>query len=204
MSHWNIKLPDTVINYFLQGGIIGGEDHLYMSTFQNMRIRKLLALCISIIFIIGCGRTNIRETNNKEANMRETVTEEDDISSANLLEVPIKEAADKRNSNDKQSILYDEVGIASFISDDYDGKMTASGVRYDRNKMTAAHPSLPFDTKILITNLRNKRKAEVIIIDRFYPTKDRILNVSHSAAVELDLVESGITKVGIKIIANPD
>jgi rare lipoprotein A len=169
-----------------------------------MRIRKLLALCIGIIFIIGCGRTNIRETNNKEANMRETVTKEDDISPANLLEVPIKEAADKRNSNDKQSILYDEVGIASFISDDYDGKMTASGVRYDRNKMTAAHPSLPFDTKILITNLRNKRKAEVIIIDRFSPTKDRILNVSHSAAVELDLVESGITKVGIKIIANPD
>ena len=99
---------------------------------------------------------------------------------------------------------YDEVGNASFISDEYDGNMTASGVRYDRNKMTAAHPSLPFDTKILITNLRNKRKAEVIIIDRFSPTKDRILNVSHSAAVELDLVESGIAKVGIKIVANPD
>jgi len=221
-SYWNIKLPDTVIKYFLQGGITGGEDYLYMSIFQNMRIRKLLALCIGIICIIGCGRTNIRETNNKEANrreadiketslteakreeanMREIVTKEDDISSANLLEVPIKEEADKRNNNDKQSILYDEVGIASFISDEYDGKMTASGVRYDRNKMTAAHPSLPFDTKILITNLRNKRKAEVIIIDRFYPAKDRILNVSHSAAVELDLVESGITKVGIKIIAN--
>jgi rare lipoprotein A len=195
-----------------------------MSIFQNMRIRKLLALCIGIICIIGCGRTNIRETNNKEVNrrevgikepsMRETVMKEDgrkeinmresDISPTNLLEVPIKEEADKTKNNDKQSILYDEVGIASFISDDYDGKMTASGVRYDRNKMTAAHPSLPFDTKILVTNLRNKRKTEVIIIDRFYPTKDRILNVSHSAAVELDLVESGITKVGIKIIANPD
>ena len=199
-----------------------------------MRIRKLLALCIGIICIIGCGRTYIRETNNKEANrreadrketsmrkvkreeanMRETVMKEDgrkeinmresDISSTNLLEVPIKEEADKRKNNDKQSNFYDEVGIASFISDEYDGKMTASGVRYDRNKMTAAHPSLPFDTKILVTNLRNKRKTEVIIIDRFYPMKDRILNVSHSAAVELDLVESGIAKVGIKIIANPD
>ncbi|MHC4322320.1 MAG: septal ring lytic transglycosylase RlpA family protein [Planctomycetota bacterium] len=138
----------------------------------------------------------------EEANMREIVMREDDIAPANLLKVPIKEEAGKKNSNDKQSILYDEVGIASFISDDYDGKMTASGVRYDRNKMTAAHPSLPFDTKILITNLRNKRKAEVIIIDRFSPTKNRILNVSHSAAVELDLVESGVTKAGIKIIAN--
>ncbi len=209
-----------------------GKGYLYMSIFQNMRVRKLLALCIGIVCIIGCGRTNIRETVNKEVdikevstrevkmekakmretvtketgrkeiNMREIVTKEDDISSVNLLEVPVKEGTGKKNSNDKQSILYDETGIASFISDDYDGKMTASGVRYDRNKMTAAHPSLPFDTKILITNLRNKRKAEVIIIDRFSPTKNRILNVSHSAAVELDLVESGVAKVGIKIIAN--
>ena len=221
--------PDTVIKYFIQGGIIGSGDYLYMSIFQNMRIRKLLALCISIICIIGCGRTNIRETNNKEVNrreadikepsmretvmkdadrkeinMREIVMRESDISPANLLEVPIKEEADMTKNNNKQPILYDEVGIASFISDEYGGKMTASGVRYDRNKMTAAHPSLPFDTKILVTNLRNKRKAEVIIIDRFYPMKDRILNVSHSAAVELDLVESGIAKVGIMIIANPD
>ncbi len=202
---------------------------MVMSIFQNMRIKKFLALCIGIMCIIGCGRTYIRETDiketsmkegkmeetnmrenvikeadRKETNMREIVTKEADISPANLSEVPIKEEADKRKNNDKQSVLYDEVGIASFISDEYDGKMTASGVRYDRNKMTAAHPSLPFDTKILITNLRNKRKAEVIIIDRFNPAKDRILNVSHSAAVELDLVESGIVKVGIKIIENPD
>jgi rare lipoprotein A len=210
-----------------------------MDIFQNMRIKKLLALCIGIICIIGCGRMDIRDTNNKEvnsreadikepsvrevkreeANMREAIMKEadrketimrkidmkePDISPTNLLEAPIKEEANKTKNNDKQSVLYDEVGIASFISDEYDGKMTASGVRYDRNKMTAAHPSLPFDTKILITNLRNERKAEVIIIDRFNPTKDRILNVSHSAALELDLVESGIAKVGIKIIANPD
>ena len=109
------------------------------------------------------------------------------------------------------SAVYDETGIASFISDEYVGRMTASGVRYDRNKMTAAHPSLPFDTKVLVTNLRNKRTVEVIIIDRFTPSNDRILNVSHSAAVELDLVESGIAKIGIKMTeisgnfnSNPD
>jgi len=189
-----------------------------MSIFQNMRVRKLLALCVGIVCMIGCGRTTIRETVNKEvdikevstrevkmkkAKKREIVTNRDDISSVNLIEVPLKEGTGKKNSNNnKRSVLYDETGIASFISDDYDDKMTASGVRYDRNKMTAAHPSLPFDTKILITNLRNKRKAEVIIIDRFSPTKNRILNVSHSAAVELDLVESGVAKVGINIIAN--
>ncbi|MDR4503393.1 MAG: septal ring lytic transglycosylase RlpA family protein [Candidatus Scalindua sp.] len=107
---------------------------------------------------------------------------------------------DSRKKSEKQPDRYDETGFAAFISDEYQGVMTASGVRYDRNKMTAAHPSLPFDTKIAVTNLRNKRSVEVIIIDRFYPSTDRILNVSHRAAEELDLIESGVAKVGIRIL----
>ena len=70
--------------------------------------------------------------------------------------------------------------------------------------MTAAHASLPFGTKIVVTNLKNKRSTEVIIIDRFAPESNRILNLSRSAALELDLVESGVAKVGIKIIPDPD
>ncbi len=158
----------------------------------------------------GTDRTNTktRETVRKEGNkrgtyMKETVDKEDVLSPNKILvEAPI-ETADNRKDN-KDTVLYDETGIASFISDEYVGGMTASGVRYDRDKMTAAHPSLPFDTKVLVTNLRNKRTVEVIIIDRFTPTNDRILNVSHRAAVELDLVESGIAKIGIKVILNPD
>lgn len=134
-------------------------------------------LFIGITCIFGCGNTNIRKAD-------------------------IKKTETKSDSN-KQSDLYGETGVASFISDEYDGKMTASGVRYDRNKMTAAHPSLPFGTKILITNLRNNRKVEVIVIDRFHRTADRIVNVSHRAGVALDLIESGIAKVGITIIEKP-
>jgi rare lipoprotein A len=63
--------------------------------------------------------------------------------------------------------------------------------------MTSAHPSLPFGTKILITNLGNNRKVEVIVIDRFHSTTDRIVNVSYRAGLDLDLIESGIAKVGI-------
>jgi rare lipoprotein A len=153
--------------------------------------------------------TNTIKTVRKEDNKRDTyikeIVEMDEALSSNsiLVEVPI-EVADKRKDNNEKTVIYDETGIASFISDEYVGRMTASGVRYDRNKMTAAHPSLPFDTKVLVTNLRNKRTVEVIIIDRFTPSNDRILNVSHSAAVELDLVESGVAKIGIKIISISD
>ena len=180
-----------------------------------MKIKNAVALLIVIIYIIGCGKVNIRETG-----IEKTVVKETGIEKNNTKETDIKgtrsitnssgvdtgkgtETGNGKNSN-KQSNPYEEKGTASFISDEYDGKMTASGVRYDRNKMTAAHPYLPFDTKVLVTNLRNNRTAEVIIIDRFSPAKDRILNVSYSAAVKLDLIESGIAKISIKIIENSD
>ncbi|MCK6466646.1 MAG: septal ring lytic transglycosylase RlpA family protein [Candidatus Brocadia sinica] len=137
-----------------------------------------MIIFIGITCVIGCRNADVRKNDIKSIDSKKT---------------------DAKNSS-KQSDLYDETGIASFISDEYDGKMTASGVRYDKNKLTAAHPSLSFGTKILITNLMNKRKVEVIVIDRFYRTTDRIVNVSHRAGVELNLIESGIAKVGITII----
>ena len=180
-----------------------------------MKKKNVIALSILIICIIGCGKVNIKETNISKSiakeisiektNVKETVVKNTSSSANN----PAKNSSKKTNTrskknNNEQSVPYEEIGIASFISDKYDGKMTASGVRYNRNKMTAAHPFLPFDTKVLITNLRNKKTAEVIIVDRFHPTKDRILNVSYKAAMELDLIESGIAKISIKVIGNPD
>ncbi|MCP4264598.1 MAG: septal ring lytic transglycosylase RlpA family protein [Candidatus Brocadiaceae bacterium] len=153
----------------------------------------------------GTDRINTGETIKKDTYIMETVDKDGALSPKNILvEVPVKETEKEKNINDEKPVVYDETGVASFISDEYVGRMTASGVRYDRNKMTAAHPMLPFDTKILVTNLRNKRTVEVVIIDRFTPSNDRILNVSHGAAVELDLVESGIAKIGIKVISDLD
>ena len=142
-------------------------------------IRKFFVLFISMMCVIGCGNTHVRKDDNKLTDIKKT---------------------DVNDTTSKQSELYHETGMASFISDEYDGKMTASGVRYDRNKLTAAHLSLPFGTKIFITNLGNKRKVEVVVIDRFQRTTDRIVNVSHRAGLELDLIESGIAKVGITIV----
>ncbi len=145
---------------------------------QHFIIRKFFVLFISMMCMIGCGNTNVRRTDSKLTDIKK---------------------AGVNDTISQQSKLYHETGTASFISDEYDGKMTASGVRYDRNKLTAAHPSLPFGTKIFITNLGNKKKVEVVVIDRFQGTTDRIVNVSYRAGLELDLIESGIAKVGITI-----
>lgn len=144
--------------------------------------RRVFVLIIGILCVTGCSNTNVRKA---------------DIASPGIKKTEAKD------TGSNQFGPYDETGIASFISDDYDGKMTASGVRYDRNKMTAAHPSLPFGTKILITNQGNKKRVEVLVIDRFQRTTDRIVNVSYKAGLDLDLIESGIAKVGITVMEKP-
>ncbi len=150
--------------------------------YPGLTVKKLFVLFIGILCVTGCGNTSVRKADSKSPGIKKT---------------------DMKDAAGKQSGRYDEVGIASFISDEYDGKMTASGVRYDRNKLTAAHPSLPFGTRILITNLGNTKKVEVTVIDRFQRTTDRVVNVSYKAGLDLDLIESGIAKVGIIIVEKP-
>ncbi len=144
---------------------------------------------------------NGKRVDSEVSDQKGNVGRETGLRGAHDLETGGQNVGSEKKS-ESQSAGYDETGIAAFISDEYDGAMTASGVRYDRNEMTAAHPSLPFDTKIVVTNLRNRRSVEVIIIDRFDPSTDRILNLSHRAAEELDLIESGIAKVGIRKVAD--
>ncbi len=93
-----------------------------------------------------------------------------------------------------------EIGLASYYSDSFAGKRTASGNIYNPNEMTAAHPSLPFGSKIKVTNLDNKREILVIVNDRGPFVSGRIIDLSKSAAKALDFVEKGVIKVKIELI----
>ena len=93
-----------------------------------------------------------------------------------------------------------EVGIASYYHDYFTGKRTASGENYDPNKMTAAHKSLPIGTLIKVTNLDNDRSVIVRINDRGPYVKNRILDMSRSAAMQLGLTQSGFARVTYTII----
>ncbi len=182
--------------------------------YRVIRHKSFQSLLIVITCIIGCGGVSVSESRIKDEAVTESaVSKESGSMTAGMDESEKNErnSSEFRSENDSgrkyfesKSDKYDETGSASFISDEYDGAMTASGSRYDRNGMTAAHPSLPFDTKIVVTNLRNKRSVELVVIDRFDPSNERILNVSHRAAVELDLMESGVVNVGIRIASDPE
>ncbi|OYX86756.1 MAG: hypothetical protein B7Y75_03040 [Azorhizobium sp. 35-67-5] len=91
----------------------------------------------------------------------------------------------------------DQTGVASYY---WQGKGTASGERFNANAMTAAHRSLPFNTKVQVTNLRNGRSVVVRINDRGPFIRGRIIDVSKAAAGELGFKGHGLTKVSIKVI----
>lgn len=89
-------------------------------------------------------------------------------------------------------------GGASFYSDKFDGRKTASGSTFRQNKLTAAHKTLPFGTKVKVKNLINGKTVKVTITDRGPFVAGRIIDLSKKAAEKLGMVQQGIAKVEIK------
>jgi rare lipoprotein A len=93
-----------------------------------------------------------------------------------------------------------QTGKASFYADKFEGTPTASGEKYRHNKLTAAHKTLPFGTKVRLTNLANNQTAEVTINDRGPYSEGRIVDVSKSAAEQLGFVNQGLAEVKLEVI----
>ncbi|MEI8032761.1 MAG: septal ring lytic transglycosylase RlpA family protein [Chlorobiaceae bacterium] len=91
-------------------------------------------------------------------------------------------------------------GKASFYAGDFHGQTTANGEKFNMNKLTAAHPSLPFGTWVRVTNLRNGRDVVVRINDRGPFIKGRIIDLSVGAAKALDIMKTGTTRVKIETL----
>jgi rare lipoprotein A len=93
-----------------------------------------------------------------------------------------------------------QTGKASFYADKFEGHPTASGEKYKHNKLTAAHKTLPFGTKIRVTNVENSQTVDVVINDRGPYVDGRVVDLSKSAAEKLGFVAKGLTDVKIDVI----
>jgi rare lipoprotein A len=96
-----------------------------------------------------------------------------------------------------------ESGIASWYGAERQGKPTASGELFDKDKLTAAHRTLRMGTKVSVTNLKNHRSVQVRINDRGPGIPGRIVDVSAAAAERLNFVRAGLVPVQIDIISCP-
>jgi rare lipoprotein A len=114
-------------------------------------------------------------------------------------------AADSiRDANEKKITPRIETGVASFYHRKFQGRLTASGEKYDTLKMTAAHNALPFGTRIKVTNLRNKRSVVVTVNDRLHHRNKRLVDLSLAGARKLGYVGRGLTKVKVEVLKDED
>jgi rare lipoprotein A len=93
-----------------------------------------------------------------------------------------------------------QTGKASFYADKFEGTPTASGEKYRHNKLTGAHKTLPFGTRVRITNLANNESVEVVINDRGPYVENRIIDLSKAAAEKLGFVTQGLADIRLEVV----
>jgi rare lipoprotein A len=92
-----------------------------------------------------------------------------------------------------------EEGVANFYNDKFQGRKTASGAVYDKNKLTASHKTLPYGTKARVTNLENGKSVVVTVNDRMKPGSPAVIDVTRRAAQDLGFAKAGKAKVKVEV-----
>jgi rare lipoprotein A len=137
------------------------------------KILKYFFLIISIIFFVSCSSSKR-------------------FSSA--------ESDTKSVRNSEAESLETKTGEASYYASEYNGNKTANGEIYNMYKLTAAHPTYPFNTIVRVTNLSNNKNVEVRINDRMPNFKGRIIDLSLAAAKEIDMISAGVQEVRVEVL----
>ena len=102
---------------------------------------------------------------------------------------------------EKQRDIIFQTGKASYYGSEYKvGRRTASGQAYDKNKLTAAHKTLPFGTKVLVKNKKNNKEVTVTINDRGPFVKGRVIDLSVAAAKKIGMLHAGVVEVELMFL----
>jgi len=152
---------------------------------------RLLAVALTATMLAACAQPAV--VNDKSASLavhREPAPEPTRKASM----VRNRQAAEvAKEPADTPSASY---GIASY----YSGTRTASGEKFDGKELTAAHRTLPFGTRLLVTNVKTGRSVTVRVNDRGPFVPGRVVDVSHAAAEKLGMVGAGLAKVKVDVV----
>lgn len=145
---------------------------------------SLLAACAS-----GAGGSSVRPT-------MPVVTDPAPIVSGTMRPYQIR----GRWYRPEEQPHYDETGMASWYGDQFHGRPTATGERFDMNALTAAHKTLPLPGLVEVTNLANGRRVVLRVNDRGPFVDERIIDLSRGAADALDLRRAGVGEVRVRYL----
>ncbi len=161
---------------------------------NNEKFRMIVSFTLIILCgqISDCARRKYLDPTTKEIISKE----EDGIIYLDTGE----EQPSQARINETAQVIKVEYGKASYYADKFQGKPTASGELYDRNKLTAAHKTLPFGTFCRVTNAANKKMVTVRINDRGPFTRGRIIDLSYQAMRLLDGIRAGEIDVMVEVL----
>lgn len=109
----------------------------------------------------------------------------------------------KVKTNAKGKMVIEQIGEASWYGPYFHGKTTASGKAFNQYNFTAAHPTFPLGTKVIVTNLNTGESVEVEINDRGPFAKGRDIDLSKQAAIEIGMTKAGTIPVKIEAEVPP-
>jgi rare lipoprotein A len=108
--------------------------------------------------------------------------------------------AQKKINYRKVPVVDSAIGYASYYSNRFIGKKTASGEVFSQKKMTCAHNTLPLGTLVRVTSLKSEKYVVVRVNDRLHKHNPRLVDLSKAAATQLGFVKKGIIKVSVVVL----
>lgn len=163
-----------------------------------MAARRILGTALPV-FLLSLAPSHVKPP---DSNSLGTVEESVRVRSVPRQPAPAARVAGAPRSATKNAAA---VGFATYYARRFDGRITASGTRFDSDAMVAVHPTYPFGTVVRVTNLRNGRSAKVRIVDRGPASGPRrhgvIIDLSRAAAESLGLVRPGRARVRLDVLS---
>ena len=168
------------------GGILFDARSLLSAGSQN--VVRLLTVSLVAATLAACAQSSVvtNKTVLRGANRQ-----------SSLVAVNTKKQLPWGGDRHRAGTQTASYGLASFYTE---GSRTASGEKFDPNELTAAHPTLPFGTRLRVTNVATGRSVTVRINDRGPFIAGRVVDVSYSAAARLGITGQGIAKVKLDVV----
>jgi rare lipoprotein A len=188
---------DGAVNSYVDiGGRAQVEAHL-VSSGPVWRATRVIAVVLGAASLAACAQSTVVSQRSEMGPSRQASYVHTRTAAVAMKKRVAAMRKHTRLASRKGDAKVASQGVASFYSED---SQTASGEKFDRNQLTAAHPTLPFGTKLRVTDVNSGRSVTVRVNDRGPYVRGRVVDVSYSAAQELGMVGKGISNVRLDVL----
>ena len=162
------------------------------------KVIRLLAVTLAAASLAACAQSSV-VTQKSELRASRQASVDHDRTTSSMMKRRVAAVrrhipASRRDTADTKTASH---GVASFYTE---GTKTANGEKFNTLDMTAAHPTLPFGTKLRVTNVASGQSVTVRVNDRGPYVRGRVVDVSYSAADALGMVGKGVAKVKLDVV----